>query len=89
MIRVYSTPKCVQCKLTKNKAQDLGLVFEEVDLSQSPDDMAAVKELGYAQAPVVIANVDGEDLHWSGFRPDMLTEIAIRLGLKEPSARTA
>ena len=34
--------------------------------------MARVTELGYRQAPVVIA---GED-HWSGFRPDMIGALA-------------
>jgi glutaredoxin-like protein NrdH len=34
-----------------------------------------VKELGYLQAPVVITDED----HWSGFRPDKISELAARL----------
>jgi glutaredoxin-like protein NrdH len=46
-----------------------------LDLSQDETALAAVKELGYLQAPVVITDED----HWSGFRPDKIDELASRL----------
>ena len=85
-ITLYTTPRCSQCRMTKLKLGKLGLAYTTVDLSKSPMDMAAVKELGYSQAPVVIAHIDGLDLHWSGFRPDMLDEIAARLNRAEATA---
>lgn len=78
-ITVYSTPKCIQCKLTKGWLDERGILFTPVDLSQSPDDLVAVQALGYASAPVVIVNDDGDNLnekHWYGFRPDLLEEFA-------------
>lgn len=43
-------------------------------MTQSPDDLAAIKELGYNAAPVVIVSTgDPElELHWQGFHPDNL-----------------
>lgn len=78
-ITVYSTPRCVQCKLTKGWLDTRGIPYRSVDLSTSPDDMAAVKALGYAAAPVVVINDDGDarnEKHWYGFRVDMLAEFA-------------
>lgn len=78
-ITVYSTPRCVQCKLTHSWLDSRGIPYRSVDLSQSPDDMAAVKALGYAAAPVVIVNNDGDvrnGKHFFGFRPDLLAEFA-------------
>lgn len=79
-VTVYSTPKCDQCKMTKNWLTSRGVPFESVDLSTSPDDLAAVQALGYASAPVVIVNDDGDtgnEKHWYGFRPDLLTEFTL------------
>lgn len=78
-ITVYSTPRCVQCKLTYSWLDERGIPHRSVDLSKSPDDMAAVQALGYLRAPVVIVNDDGDtsnEKHWYGFRPDLLAEFA-------------
>lgn len=80
-ITVYSTPKCVQCKLTKNWLEDNGIEFDAVDLPSAPESVQeAVKELGYLRAPVVIVNDDGDtknEKHWYGFRPDLLEEFTL------------
>lgn len=79
-ITVYSTPGCSQCTMTKNWLVREGIEFDPVDLSQSPDDLAAIKELGYASAPVVVVNDDGDtqnEKHWYGFRPDLLEEFTL------------
>lgn len=44
--------------------------YNVIDLSESPDDLSKVKELGYLSAPVVVAG----NKHWYGFRPDLLKE---------------
>jgi glutaredoxin-like protein NrdH len=53
---------------------EAGLTYRTVDLSTSPDDMAAVKAMGYQSAPVVVTDDD----HWYGFRPDRLLRYANR-----------
>ncbi|MBY6089697.1 glutaredoxin-like protein NrdH [Pseudooceanicola sp. 502str34] len=71
-ITVYSKPACVQCTATTRALDAKGLEFELVDLTQDADAMARVTELGYRQAPVVMA---GDD-HWAGFRPDKIAALA-------------
>jgi glutaredoxin-like protein NrdH len=71
-ITVYSKPACVQCTATTRALTAKGLEFDVVDLTEDADAFAMVQELGYRQAPVVIA---GEE-HWSGFRPDLIGQLA-------------
>ena len=67
--RVYTTPSCVQCDATKRWLDTRGIDYETVDLTESPDDYAAVTALGYKSAPVIMV---ADDVHWGGFRPDLL-----------------
>lgn len=76
-ITIYTTPTCSQCTLTKNWLTREGIPFETVDITQSPEAEALVKGLGYQRAPVVIVSGGpDEGLHWTGFRPDLLTTLA-------------
>ncbi len=70
-IAVYSKPSCVQCTATYRALDKQGIEYEIFDLASDDKALQTVKELGYTQAPVVIA---GED-HWSGFRPDKITSL--------------
>jgi glutaredoxin-like protein NrdH len=74
-VTVYTKPSCVQCNATYRALDSKGIEYEILDLSQDETALAAVKELGYLQAPVVITDED----HWSGFRPDKIDELATRL----------
>jgi len=73
MVTVYTLPACVQCDSTKRVLKKNSVEFNEVDLSQDEDAYEMVKALGYQAAPVVIAG----DVHWSGFRPDMLNTLYV------------
>lgn len=72
MITVYTLPSCVQCDSTKKLLDRNELEYAVIDMSQDESALELVKSLGYAAAPVVIAG----DSHWSGFRPDKISEIA-------------
>jgi glutaredoxin-like protein NrdH len=72
MVTVYTLPACVQCDSTKRLLTKNEIPYQEIDLSQDPEALAMVRELGYTAAPVVMA---GED-HWSGFRPDKLATLS-------------
>ena len=74
-VTVYTKPSCVQCNATYRALDSKGIEYEVLDVSQDEQALAAVKELGYLQAPVVITDED----HWSGFRPDKIAELAARL----------
>jgi glutaredoxin-like protein NrdH len=60
-------------RVLDRKKIDYTIVYVQDD----PEAHAYVKGLGYLQVPVVVAG----DTHWSGFRPDMLTELAKTLAL--------
>lgn len=74
-ITVYSKPSCVQCTATYRALDSKGIEYEIFDVSVDEKARQAVLELGYMQAPVVIAEGD----HWSGFRPDKIDELAARI----------
>ncbi len=72
MIVIYSTPSCIQCTATKREMDRKGIDYEIVDLTKDEEAYNKVKDMGYLQAPIVIA---GEE-HWSGFRPDKIAGLA-------------
>lgn len=71
-VTVYSKPACVQCTATTRALQQRGILFDVVDLTQDDEALQTVQDLGYRQAPVVIA----DDQHWSGFRPDKISALS-------------
>lgn len=70
-ITVYSKPACVQCTATTRALDAKGIDYNVIDLTKDAAAMEMVQDLGYRQAPVVIAGVD----HWAGFRPDMINRL--------------
>lgn len=70
-IIVYSKPQCVQCTATVKALSTKGIPHKVVDLTQDESAMNTVRSMGYRQAPVVVAGSQ----HWSGFRPDMISQI--------------
>ena len=71
-VTVYSKPACVQCTTTKRALDAQGVDYEIFDVSVDDKALQTVKDLGYMQAPVVIAGAD----HWSGFRPDKIQALS-------------
>ncbi|MBO9452198.1 glutaredoxin-like protein NrdH [Tropicibacter sp. R16_0] len=71
-ITVYSKPACVQCTATTRALDAKGITYDVVDLTEDDTAMSHVTDLGYRQAPVVVAGTE----HWSGFRPDMIAQLA-------------
>lgn len=75
-LTLYTQPACSQCNMTKKWLDDpergnLKDQYQIIDLTQNPEDLVKVKELGYMSAPVVVAG----DKNWYGFRPDLLAEV--------------
>jgi glutaredoxin-like protein NrdH len=62
----------VQCTATTRALDAKGIDYNVIDLTEDAAAMEMVQDLGYRQAPVVIA---GED-HWAGFRPDMIGQLS-------------
>ena len=74
-VRVYTTPNCNQCAMTKMWLNKKGVHYTTVDLADPANinDYEAIRALGYKAAPVVAIGTDYE-IHRSGFRPDLLAE---------------
>jgi glutaredoxin-like protein NrdH len=77
-VTVYSTPDCVQCRLTYLALDRAGVEYTVVDLTQDAAARRYVTEhLGHTTAPVVV--VDGDPVrHWSGFRRERIAALAVR-----------
>lgn len=75
-ITVYTQPGCQPCKATKRWLDKRGISYRTVDVTESPEDLEAIKALGYQSVPVVIVGRgDPEtELHWQGFHPDNLSK---------------
>lgn len=71
-IVVYSKPQCVQCTATVKALKAKGIAHKVIDLTLDNSAMQSVQSMGYRQAPVVVAG----EKHWSGFRPDMISQLA-------------
>ena len=77
-ITVYVTENCVQCNSTKRYLDRHDVPYEMVNLNENADAMAMVKEMGYVQAPVVVAG----NKHWSGFRLDQIKNLIAEVHLE-------
>lgn len=72
-LTLYKQPQCVQCDATVRALGDTE--YEVVDLTRDEGALAAVKELGYQQAPVVVCRFpSGDETHWSGFQPARIND---------------
>lgn len=80
-VRVYTSPNCSQCVLTKNLLTRDGVRFIEEDATD-PQNIAALKELGFLAAPVVASGNSPAEM-WSGFQPERIKALAHRINQKE------
>jgi glutaredoxin-like protein NrdH len=77
MITLYTKPACQQCTATHRALDTAGIPYVTVDLATTNHALEHVIALGHLQAPVVIN--DNTEESWSGFRPDLINQIAERL----------
>ncbi|UIW13289.1 NrdH-like glutaredoxin [Arthrobacter phage Crewmate] len=73
VITLYSRNACQQCTATARKLRKHGLDYVEKNTSYDEAAAQFLRDAGYTQAPVVITS-DGRE--WTGFRPDLIEEIA-------------
>lgn len=71
-VTVYSKPSCVQCSATKKALDRAGIDYTLIDIGTDSHAREHVLGLGYLQAPVV----EAYGMHWSGFRPERIKELA-------------
>lgn len=73
MVTLLSLPNCFQCKMSKRRLDEKGVLFEEIDMSRDESAFQKAKDLGHLTAPVIIAP-DGS--HFSGYNPDKIDALA-------------
>ena len=81
---VFTKPHCPQCDATKRQLTKLGVPFETVDLAQNPSTLEQLQAAGFQQAPVVIT----PDNSWTGYRPDLIREVAQQVAADNRAAAT-
>jgi len=72
MTTVYTKNNCVQCDATKRMMDKLGVEYDTVNISDNPEELDKLIEMGYRAAPVVVAG----DESWAGFQPEKITALA-------------
>ena len=83
-VTVFTKPQCQQCEATKRRLRDRGITFETVDLSENPATLKQLVQAGYRQAPIVIT----PDAAWSGYRPDLIDQLAGALATADTTTDT-
>ena len=83
-VAVFTKPHCPQCDATKRQLTKLGVPFETVDLTQNPSTLEQLQAAGFQQAPVVIT----PDNSWTGYRPDLIREVAQQVAADNRAAAT-
>jgi len=71
MVVVYTNEGCGPCRQTKKTLDNLGVAYEEKSIMDE-QNLEAVRSLGYARVPVVVAG----DTSWDGFRMAELKKLA-------------
>jgi glutaredoxin-like protein NrdH len=74
MVTVYGRSGCAQCDATIRTLEIKQVEHQYVEVDQVPAAAAFMRSLGHLQLPVVIVG----PMQWTGFRPDLIVEIARR-----------
>ena len=74
MIKVYSKPDCMPCKMTKKYLTEHNIPFEDVNVEEDEAALELIKQHGFFSLPVVTTN-DSFDFAFCGFQPDKLNDL--------------
>ncbi|ATN94003.1 glutaredoxin [Mycobacterium phage Kumao] len=79
-ITVFSSgPGCFRCKTVERHLKKRGVPYTEVRVDQDAAQRDRLIAMGYREAPVVVATVDGKEEIRPGYHPDWLDEIAEKI----------
>ena len=73
-ITVYTKNQCVQCQMSKNVLNDLGINYTEKNVDTNEKFMDEAKATGYKSMPIILK--DGQVIA-SGFMPDVLNQLGV------------
>lgn len=72
LVEVYTQPNCLPCQGVKRALRKADIRFAERNVQTDELALAEVRRLGYQSTPVVKAVIDGETVHFDGYRPDSI-----------------
>ncbi|MCI1220049.1 MAG: glutaredoxin-like protein NrdH [Bifidobacterium sp.] len=84
-VTVFTKYRCPQCEATKRQLTKQGIAFEVVDLAENPSTLEQLQQAGFRQAPIVIT----PDASWSGYRPDLIKQLATQEVTAQQTVRSA
>jgi glutaredoxin-like protein NrdH len=58
--------------MTKRLMDKVGIEYDVINISENPDELDKLIQLGYRAAPVVVTDNDS----WAGFQPDKIADLA-------------
>ncbi|SEB29078.1 hypothetical protein [Arthrobacter woluwensis] len=70
---IYEKPECSQCTLSKKRLDEAGVVYGRVDITEILC-IPFRQEPRLHGGPVLYVSTPEEDLHWYGFRPDLIAK---------------
>ena len=73
-ILIYTKNQCVQCQMSKNVLNDLGINYTEKNIDTNDKFMDEAKATGYKSMPIILK--DGQVIA-SGFMPDVLNQLGV------------
>lgn len=71
MITVYTKDNCVQCKMTKQLMNQLGIKYMEINIENNNKIRERLIGLGMKSTPVVYTGSE----YFSGFQPDEIRRL--------------
>lgn len=72
---LYVKNNCVACDATKRRLLKLKVPYRPVNMDEDSAALAAVKRMGFKEAPVVFPPESSGLKAWSGYRPDLLKKL--------------
>lgn len=70
-VTVYSKRGCVQCDATIRRLKQRNIPHTIISLDDDPDALVTVKQLGFLQAPVIVAGA----VSWAGYQPNRIDNL--------------
>lgn len=72
-------PSCVMCNQTKKLMDQLGIIYDQIDLREHPELTAKFKEQNLLTAPIVVAG----DQTWAGFKYELIKGLATKIRMEK------
>lgn len=67
---LFSKNDCVNCDATKADFKKLGVAYNEINISEQPEYIDKLREMGFRGAPVIVTPKGA----WAGYKPEKIQE---------------